>query len=220
MTKKNQPSQSENPLEDLLGGILGGQGGELGSILGSILGGSAPQSESSPSTLPGSDTSAPGGDSAQMAGALPDILATLMSGGSLDSIITPLIASLADRMGLPPQIAQAIVSIVLNQLMSGLQGSAASPSGAQQGQGLNLDSLMERMASGQGIDQAYLHSTGVPQQIAQQTGIDPNTAAQSVQQILGMLGATTGQVPDSSSQEPPAQVPPEEKGLDNLLKKW
>lgn len=225
MTKKNQPPQSNNPLEDLLGGLLGGQGGNLGSILGSILGGNAPQPDSGSTTMPGTDTPIPSGDPGQMAGALPDILATILNGGSLDSIITPLIGGLVERMGLPPQIAQAIVSIVLNQLMSGMQGGATSlstsQSSAQPGQGLNLDSLLERMTSGQGVDQAYLHSTGVPQQIAEQTGLDPNTAAESVQHILGMLGATTSQVADSNSQEPPNQAQPDQdKGLDNLLKKW
>jgi hypothetical protein len=225
-------------LEGILGGAAGsgtpgqrsrsapqiGGAGDLGGLLEAILGGGAGMG------MPGAQPAA-----GVPSGGLMDILGAILGGGGgggLDSALTPLIAGLADKLGLPPQIAQMVVAFVLGKLMTGQRGAAvpapapsrrsgsasrrrAQPAQPAQPAGLDLDSLLERMNSSQGVDPAYLQSTGMVQELAQQTGLDQQTATQSLQEVFGMLGSRS----QAQAMQPPAQ-PRQEGGLDNLLEKW
>jgi len=137
---------------DLLEGILGGgtasqrrstlpAGGGMGDLLEAILGGGSSQQRSSAS-----------------AGGL----------GS-NSFLAPIIEGLAEKLSLPPAMAQMVVSFVLNKLLSaglgGMASSTATPSGDRrlqpaQSQGYDLDHLLEAMGSGQQVASAYLRSSG------------------------------------------------------------
>ena len=55
------------------------------------------------------------------------------------------------------------------------------------GESLDLDALAAQLNTEQGVDQEYLRSTGMPQELAAKTGLDTNTAIKALQQVLAML---------------------------------
>jgi hypothetical protein len=125
-------------------------------------------------------------------------------------------------MGLPPQIAQMVVSFLLNKLMGGISGGApASPAGSQPAaeepaapQGMSLDQVLEQMGSGQGPDLGFMRSSGMAEELAQETGLDTDTAAASLQEAMTLLGNQLGgpRPADAGMEEPGA--------LDDLLESW
>jgi hypothetical protein len=210
---------SGDPLADLLGSILGGatQGGQqqgqggldLGGLLESILGGGAQPSEPTP-TQPSQ-----GGEGLAGLGGLGDLLKGIlggaMGGGStseagLGSALAPLVNTLAEKLGLPPQIAQMVVTFVLGKLLSGFAGQQgggmipapqAVPRGyqapqPQQTQGLNLDDLLQRMGSPRGVEASYIQATGMAEELAGYTGLDPAMATQSLVQAFNLMGGQMG----------------------------
>lgn len=234
MMQGQQPQRragAEDPLSAILGSILGGagqaggrqsaQGGDLGSLLEAILGSGMAQ----PSA--GQGVGAQAG-----AGGLMDILGAVLGGGGgatgLEGLFGPMIAELAQKLGLPPQIAQMVITFVLSKLLAGQQGAGPTPAPATSPSagtrrssksagpaGLDLDSLLERMNSPEGLDARFLKSTGMVDELAQQTGLDPQTATRSLQEVFGMLGAQMGG--QSAGQD---QAQKQSQGLDHLLDKW
>jgi len=191
-------------LPDLLGGILGGADGkvdlgDIAGILGGILGGGG--------ATPGRTQPSQGG--------LGGILGGASSLGA-NSFLAPIINELAERLGLPPAIANAVVSFVLGKLLSGSLGraGAASPGAIapSQPQGLDLDHLLETVGTGGQFEPGYLRSTGLVAELAQQTGIDQSTAMQSLQEVLGKLGGqlAAGRAPRKAKAS----------DLDHLLDEW
>ena len=77
-----------------------------------------------------------------------------------------------------------VVAFVIGKLLSGEAGAGI----ATQPEGSELGGLLNRMGSGQGLDATYLQSTGMQEELAQQTGLDADTAARSLQEVLQALG--------------------------------
>ena len=197
-----------DPLSDLLRGILGGMatpqpdGGQAGAgalpdLLGGILGGGA-----------------------QGASGLSDILGAILGSGGANlgsnAFLAPIVNALAEKLGLSPVIAQAVVGFVVSKLLPGLLGGVTVPAPSstkrsrREVEGLDLDHLLEQMGSGQAVEPAYLRSTGMVDELAEQTGLDTDVALQSLQQVFGMFGAQLGG----------GQPPQEKRGLDHLLDTW
>jgi len=120
-----------NPLSLLLQGMAGGQGGYSGT----------------------SQATASGG------GGLGNILGALLGGSSSglqsNSLLTPIVNGLAEKLNLPPQLAQAIVVFVLGKLLSNRQAPAITetqaytqPSTAP-AQGASLQDVVQQMNRGQ-----------------------------------------------------------------------
>jgi hypothetical protein len=184
----------DDPLADMLGGLMGGGtdsgGADAGDLLEAFM----------------------GGGSSQGAGGMGDLLGALMGGGGgantgTSALLAPMTDALAKKLGLPPEMAQMVVTFVVTQLLSGKRGGA---SGGGQG-GFDLDDLMVRAASNEGLDVDYIQSTGMADELAEQTGRDSDTAARSLQETLQMMGGVQG----SQSQDPSAGP-----GLDDLLENW
>jgi len=214
-----QSPQQEGGLSDLIGSILGGgttpqsvqqtpqQGGGLPDLIGSILGGG------------------------QAGGGLGGILGGILGGGGMsnNAILAPITQALSERLGLTPQMAQAVVlfavSTVIPALIRGVarkrgaeipaQSGALPSAGTGEG-GLDLDDLLQRMGTGQKLGRSYLQSTGLVQQLSEQTGLDRATATKSLQQTFSMLGGYLGE----EAPETPAQESDSSKGLDSLLDTW
>lgn len=205
---KQRRAGSGDPLTDMLQGILGGgaasrQGGGLEDILGSVLGGTMGQSKSPQSSQ----------------GGLMDILGAVMGGGSgmQGPGTSPIVEGIAGKLGLPQGIAQMIVAFVIGKLLSNVMGGggaaalpgttvqprsrAATP---QQPQSFNLDNLLETMGQ----------DGSMADELAQQTGLDAQTAQRGLQEVLGMIGA------QSRAQGGSAPTQPKQSGLDNLLDSW
>jgi hypothetical protein len=126
-----------------------------------------------------------------------------------NTFLGPIVQKLAQQLGLPPAIAQMVVSFVLSKMMGSAAGGAVTPSQrvspsqtlpsqrpAQQlpqaEQGLNLDDLLGQISTGATVDTGYLSATGLTQELAVQTGLDTDTAATSLQQVFQMLGGALG----------------------------
>jgi hypothetical protein len=163
-----------DPLADLLGNLVGGDAasgsGDVSDLLGGLLGA-------------GSD---------QGAGDAGDLLGSLMGGAGADigagSPLAPMIQGIAEKLGLPPQMAQLIVTFLLGKLLSaGAGGGAASAGG-----GLDLNDLLGRIGSGQGLDADYVQATGLAEELSQQTGLDSDTATRGLQEALNLLGGQLG----------------------------
>ncbi len=197
------------------GGQQQSSAGGLGDILGAILGvqarkraaaaALAAEQRGRPGRHPGRDPGGAGQESStsqqSSAGGLGDILGAILgSGGALDSagattdsgalnietLFAPIINGLAAKLGLPPALAQAVVAFVVSKLLTGQTASAQQTQQAQGG-GLNLDGLLDQMRSDQGVSSSYLKRTGMAQELAQQAGLDPKTAAKSLQEVFNML---------------------------------
>lgn len=191
---KAQGSQQERGLADVVGSILGGgaqprdgqQGDSLSDLIGSVLGGG------------------------QASGGLGGILESILGGGNIrnNAILAPITEALSERLGLSPQMAQAVALFAVNTVIPALirgvarkrgvevpvQSGALASTGAGQSK-LDLDDLLQRMGTGQKLGRNYLQSTGLVQQLSAQTGLDRTTATQSLQQTFLMLGKYLGDKP-------------------------
>ena len=193
--------QDAGGLGDLMGALLGGgmspsqaspmgtqQGaGGLGDVMGALLGGGLQGSAPSMGASAGASQGAVG---------IGDILGAVLGGGSTGIASSPLLAPIANllsnKLGLPPVIAQAIVSFVLAKLMSGSSGGRAVGRMGLVEEGPAMQDLLEYAGSGQRLDTRTLAATGLPDELAQYTGLDVDTATQSLQQALKLLGPAVG----------------------------
>ena len=225
-------------IEDLLKGILGGAdsqargqqagGDPLSDLLRGILGGmAAPQADSGQAgagALPDLLGGILGGGG-QGAGGLADILGAILGSGGANlgsnAFLAPIVNALAEKLGLSPAVAQAVVGFVVSKLLPGLLGGVTAPApgssrrrrtkrSKQKVEGLNLDHLLEQMGSGQAVEPTYLRSTGMVDELAEQTGLETDVALQSLQQVFGMFGEQLGG----------GQPPQKKRGLDHLLDTW
>jgi hypothetical protein len=109
--------------------------------------------------------------------------------------------SLADKLGLPPQIAQAVVSFVLSKLLANRTqpGIDIYPDSAQsraaQLQRASMDDVVQKMNSGQRVTKTAIRKTGMAEELSAQTGLDPATAEASLQEVLNALGGQLGAQP-------------------------
>ena len=149
--------------------------------LAGMLGGGSPQQTDSMDAISGGML---GGGGAGMGTGSNDLLASIVNG-------------ISEKLGLPPELVRMIVAFVIGKLLSGQLGAGAD-SGATPGQplyadsaqpgGLELGDLLNQLGSGRGVDADYLRSTGMPEELTQQTGLDADTAARSLQEVLQALG--------------------------------
>lgn len=218
------PQAAAPSLEDLLQGINAGDArqmgataptGGMGGLLEAILGGGAAAPQRQP----------------QAAGGLGDILGAILGGGSGSSsgsmgsnaFLAPIANALAEKLNLPPAVAQMIVAFLVEKLFSG-GGTAAQPQRAATprraaapapAQGLDLDHLLDEVAEGKQVDAAYFRQSGMAQELAQKTGLDPRAAERSLQEAFSLLG---GQLQTERQPRPSNQTA--SSGLDHLLDMW
>jgi hypothetical protein len=160
-------------LGGLLGGMLGGQGGDLGTLLG-----------------------ASGDEGAAAPGGLGSMLGGLLGGGSQadpsflgnNAMANPLVDILADKLGVSKQTAGMIVSVAVPLVIGMLQKQRGEGSrGATRSGGLVDAADLNRLH-----DPDYLRSSGAVSQVASQTDMDEDEAAQRLQEAMDLL---IGQAP-------------------------
>lgn len=159
---------------------------DLGGLLQGILGGT------------GGLSSGTGQASTGSASGLSDVLGAIMGGGSSalqsSSFLAPIVTGLAEKLGLPPQIAQAVVAFVLGKLVgSRLQpemetGPDSVRSGAVLAQAPSLEDVVQRMNSGKKVTKAQIRSAGLAKELSAHTGLNRATAEASLQQVVNALG--------------------------------
>ena len=176
-------------------------GDPLSDLLGSLLGGGA---ESTPSR------------SSKSSGARRTSSArSASSNDALSGMLTPIVDELANKLGLPPELAQAVITFAISQLMNSQAnaGGAASTSPRNAGGvlasgrgmlsnadgGLEPSNLVAHLTSGKTADSNYFQSTGLAKQLASQTGMSQQQAASSLESVFSMLsGGTPPSAPASS----------------------
>jgi hypothetical protein len=172
--KAERAAGGQPDLGSLLGMLGGGsqQGGgqpDLGSLLG-MLGGGSQQGGGQPDL--GSLLGMLGGGSQQGGG----------MGGPFDALVGPL----AEKLGLPPQIASAVMMFLANALLAGKAGSRSGAASKD-----DLGDVLGMLDSGR-MDSSALQNNQLVQGLSQQTGLDQETAARSIGAVVDMLGGQQG----------------------------
>ena len=207
---KKPAAPGNDPLAGILGGLLGGAGASaqpgaagddpLAGILGGLLGGAGASAQ--PDAAGGAGT-----------GGLAQILVQVLGGNKQ---FAGIIEGLAAKIGLPPAIAQTVVTFVLEKLLggSGAQTSAtatrkrqpATPTpGTRTGRqrkptAPDSGALRDMFQQGTVIDASYLKRSGLAKELAQRTGMNTTTATQSLEYAFGALQGRAVQMSGESGQ--------------------
>ncbi len=217
-----QQQQQGGGMGDVLGSILGGaagggqqqQGGGMGDVLGSILGGGQQQqpTQRQPSSGGSGDIlgsilgsvlggGASGGSGNPVMDSLGGILGSVLGGGGImgagasvaaSPILRPIANMLAEKLGISPTIAMAIVSYAATKILSGAlnkggqSGQRTVPHGARLADVVDQD-LLGKMVNGQ-ANQRYIRNTGMVDELMTETGLDRSTATKSLQMVFDQLG--------------------------------
>ncbi|MGC1377805.1 MAG: hypothetical protein WA821_16350 [Anaerolineales bacterium] len=180
-----QPSAGQDPLSSLLGGLLGGQSGGgqggMSQALGGLLGGGQSNrlgnvlgvlegvmNANAPASVAGQSLQANQGGN-------------VAANDPTMQMLTPVVDGLAAKMNISPQIAMLVVTFVVHQLLSSHPASGRTSM-------IDPGALQQQVNSGQGVSHAYLQSSGLVNQLVQQTGLDPQTATKSLKTVFDMLG--------------------------------
>jgi hypothetical protein len=133
---------------------------------------------------------------------LGDILGSVMGGGSASlqssPLLAPIVEGLAEKLGLPPQMAQAVVAFVLGKLMNhrlqpGIDlGLAPTEPQAARSQAASLEDVVQRMNSGRQVTKTAIRDAGLAEELAAHTGLDRAAAEASLQEVLNALGGQLG----------------------------
>ena len=168
-------------------------GGGLGDLLG-ILGGAgaaqAPQSTGGSGLLGGPLGGLLGGASTQQASPFP--------GGS--ALTSGLASALADKLGVSPVVASTIISFALTLLMQSLQKRTVQRQAPGEGTALpaealaapELGDLLKTLGGRSPAAAARLVPSGAAESLAAQTGMDVDTAEQSLTEAFKLLGGQFG----------------------------
>ncbi|HTX90856.1 MAG TPA: hypothetical protein VMC09_06530 [Anaerolineales bacterium] len=96
----------------------------------------------------------------------------------LNSLIQPAVDRIAQRLGVPPQTAMTAVTYAAHYMLAN--------HGARLANGEDISSLLQQHTS-----QDYLHSAGLSKELAQQTGMHPDAAANALSEVFKLLGSSS-----------------------------
>ena len=159
------------------GGLMGSQPGQPGGagadLLGELLQGLLSGGGAGVQAAPGAQM--------PMGGGLPGILGALLGGGGAGQIggtpnLMPFTQALSEKLGISPQLASALIGVAFTLLTGMLQKS--SQPGRSGAAGMDLDTM---------LDEEFLASSGMAGQVAEQTGLDEETAAHHLREAMVML---------------------------------
>ena len=162
---------------------------DLASLLQAVLGGAGGL---------GSSAQAP----ASGAGGFGDVLGAVMGGGSStmasDPFLAPIVNGLAEKLGLPPQVVEAVVAFVMgklldNRLQPGAEEFRASEaSRTARRRGTTLEDIRQKINRRQRVTKKELRSSGLARELSASTGLDRATAEITLQEVLDQLGGQLG----------------------------
>jgi hypothetical protein len=203
-----QGQSQADPLADLIGSIIGGGGkasaqpasGQdmIGDLIGGLIGGSP---------------NAPKGN-----GQILDLIGAIMGGTGRSgqaSSANPIAKLLADKTGLPVELAQMVVAFFMSKLLSGATRQPASgadsyKSGGQERGTVDLDDLLEVMDDDKALNNR-LGLSQMPQELAAQTGMSQQQASDSLQALVKLVG---------QRRDTPQPSVPVQTDLKDLLDTW
>jgi hypothetical protein len=176
----NQQQSVGNELSGLLGSLMGGLSGgtqasgnqavdpqqsgagELSGLLGSLLGG---QTNASAPAMGGQAAGNP-------------IMDLIGSGQNpmVNMLVQPVVDKIAVKLGISPTIAMTIVTFAIHYMLTN--------HGTKLANGEDTSGILQ-----QHTNQDHLHSTGLSKELASQTGLQPNVAANALSEVFKLLGA-------------------------------
>lgn len=231
---KQQPAQSD-PMTDLIGGLLGGgqtsgsgQSDAITGILGSLLGGGQPSSSSGNqqsdamtdmlgSLLGGGQSQTSGSQQSGLSGmmGLLEMVTGAGQQGSGQSSLTasnpimgmlqPLVAPLAKKLKISPEIAMIVVSFVVQKML------AHHPTSGRDSNQFDLDDLLNQVGSTGKVNPGMLQNSGMVDELARVSGLDKATAAKSLDAAFSMVGKRA--LNAASPSQPPAGRPVAGSGM-------
>jgi hypothetical protein len=182
-----QPSGGgTDAMSQVLGGLLGGgqqdggAGGEaLAQAVGGLLGGGQ-QGGAAVTQLLGGLQQIMGGTPGS--GQLPQGGGNMNMGANdpIMMLLQPVVDQLAVKAKISPQLAMIVASIAVHYL---LQSHPSTPGSSP----LNLGSVMQSLASGSGISQGTLQSSGMLNDVMQATGLNEQQATKSLTTTFNSL---------------------------------
>ena len=208
-----RPSQSSDPMTDLIGGLLGGGGQTPGGgqtdatagVLGSLLGGGQTSNSSSnqqSDALSGMLGSLMGGGQSQTGGGQQTGLGGIMS-------LLEMVTGTGQQTGTSPSLAtsdnpimgliQPFVTSLANKLKISPQLAmivvsfvlekilAHHPTSGRDSTQFNLDQLLNQVGSGK-LDPNLLQNSGMVEELSQVTGMNQAMAAKSLNTAFTMVG--------------------------------
>jgi hypothetical protein len=172
-------------MSQVLGGLLGGGqqgsgGGEaLAQAVGGLLGGGQ-QGGAAVTQLLGGLQQIMGGTPGS--GQLPQGGGTMNIGANdpIMMLLQPVVDQLAVKAKISPQLAMIVASIAVHYL---LQSHPSTPGSSP----LNLGSVMQSLASGSGVSQGTLQSSGMLNDVMQATGLNEQQATKSLTTTFNSL---------------------------------
>jgi hypothetical protein len=96
----------------------------------------------------------------------------------LNMLIQPVVDQIAIKLGIPPAIALTVVTFAVHYMLSN--------HGTKLANGEDMSGLLQ-----QHTNQEYLHSIGVNKELASQTGLKPDMAANALSEVFKLLGASS-----------------------------
>ena len=96
-------------------------------------------------------------------------------------LLQPVVNQLAAKANISPQIAMVVASIAVHYL---LQSHPSTPGASP----LNLGSVMQQLASGEGLSQSTLQKSGMVDDVVQATGLPQEQALKSLNTTFNVLG--------------------------------
>lgn len=176
----NQPQAGGDLLSGLLGSLMGGQTSGTGMTTGS-------QTNNQPQaggdmlsgllgSLLGGQTSGAPMSAGNQAGSNP--LLNLVSSGQnpmVNSLIQPIVDSIAQKLGISPAIAMTVVTFAVHYMLSN--------HGTKLVKGEDISGVLQ-----QHTNKKYIQSAGLSQQLASQTGMKPKVAANALSETFKLLG--------------------------------
>lgn len=202
-------AQSADPMADLLEQMM--RGGttqrrqqqqapagtiDMGDLIGTILGGS----QRSGST----------GN-----GGMADLIGAILGGGSQQrGQINPIAQLLAEKLDIPPELAQVAVSFFISKFLSKQFGDNGQTRDSfdigRAKDSIDLDDLLDNMDNSSGL-QTHFSDTGMARELAQQSGMDEKTAANALEEIVKIVG---------QQRQQPRPVDGRKVNLKGLLDTW
>jgi len=107
---------------------------------------------------------------------------------SSDLFLAPIVEGLAEKVGLPPQIVQAVVAFVMGKLLI----NRLRPAAAARRRRATLEDIRQKTNRCMRVTKKELRSSGLAKESSAYTGLDRATAEASLQAVLSQLGHQLG----------------------------
>ncbi len=129
-------------------------------------------------------------------GQMTDVLGGIMNGNvnvdansPLGRMIMPMADNLTAKLGIPKEVGAMVVAFALAKLAELMKAKQAGTGAAPMPGGMNVDQVLGKINSADGIDTGSLNSLGLTSEVSKKTGLSEEQAGKSLQMALGEISA-------------------------------